>query len=147
MGLNVFGICVFLLFTGFVVGFSMYKSRREETGEEFFLASRGLTWPLIGFSLIAANISTEQFVGMNGQAAGDVGLAGKLASLDRLASLFGEMAFLNKMAITLVVIVLPMFAITVSKPLREPKQMPVKQEFEPLYFTLFSGERNGFAYT
>ena len=85
MGLSVFDISVFVVFIGFVVGFSMYKSRREETGEDFFLAGRGLTWPLIGFSLIAANVSTEQFVGMNGQAAGDVGMA--VASYDWIAAI------------------------------------------------------------
>ena len=34
---------------------------------DFFLAGRGLTWPLIGISIVAANISTEQMVGMAGQ--------------------------------------------------------------------------------
>ena len=39
-------------------------------------AGRGLTRPLIGLSIVAANISTEQFVGgMASQGAGDVGLA------------------------------------------------------------------------
>lgn len=75
MDLNVLDIAVFVGFIAFVVGFSMYKSRREETSEDYFLASRGLIWPLIGFSIVAANISTEQFVGMAGQAAGNVGLA------------------------------------------------------------------------
>ena len=85
MELNLFDISVFLAFIGTVVGFSLFKSRKEETGKDFFLAGRGLTWPLIGFSLIAANISTEQFVGMNGQAAGDVGLA--VASYDWIAAI------------------------------------------------------------
>lgn len=67
-----------VVFAGCIVGvvtFSMYKSRREATSEDYFLASRGLVWPLIGFSIVAANLSTEQFVGMAGQGAGDVGLA------------------------------------------------------------------------
>ncbi len=85
MDLSIFDISVFVVFIGFVVGFSMYKSRRESTGEDFFLAGRSLTWPLIGFSLIAANISTEQFVGMNGAAAGDVGMA--IASYDWIAAI------------------------------------------------------------
>ncbi|UCD48890.1 MAG: solute:sodium symporter family transporter [Phycisphaerales bacterium] len=75
MDLNVFDIGVFLVFIGGVVVFSMFKSRREKTSEDYFLAGRGLTWPLIGLSIIAANISTEQFVGMAGQGAGSVGLA------------------------------------------------------------------------
>lgn len=75
MDLNPFDIGVFLAFIGVVVAFSMFKSRREKTSEDYFLAGRGLTWPLIGLSIVAANISTEQFVGMAGQGAGDVGLA------------------------------------------------------------------------
>lgn len=75
MDLNFFDIGVFLAFIGVVVGFSMAKSRKEETSEDYFLASRGLKWWLIGFSIVAANISTEQFVGMAGQGAGSVGLA------------------------------------------------------------------------
>jgi SSS family solute:Na+ symporter len=75
MELNLFDVGFFLAFIGAVVSFSMYKSRKEKTSEDYFLAGRGLTWWLIGFSIVAANISTEQFVGMAGQGAGDVGLA------------------------------------------------------------------------
>ena len=71
-----------VIFTGFfavVVSLSMWKSRRRkghhEDSRDFFLAGRGLTWPLIGISIVAANISTEQMVGMAGQAAGAPGLA------------------------------------------------------------------------
>ncbi|MDW7980977.1 MAG: sodium/solute symporter [Verrucomicrobiales bacterium] len=71
-----------LLFIGFfvvVVGLSVWKSRRAlgrtEDSAGFFLAGRGLSWPFIGISIVAANISTEQMVGMAGQAAGRVGLA------------------------------------------------------------------------
>jgi len=75
MDLNFFDIGVFLAFIGVVVGFSMFKSRKEKTSEDYFLASRGLKWWLIGISIVAANISTEQFVGMAGQGAGSIGLA------------------------------------------------------------------------
>ncbi len=75
MDLNFFDIGVFLAFIGLVVCFSMFKSRKEKTSEDYFLASRGLRWWLIGISIVAANISTEQFVGMAGQGAGSIGLA------------------------------------------------------------------------
>jgi SSS family solute:Na+ symporter len=75
MGLTILDIATFVAFFAVVVGVSMYKSRREKTSEDFFLASRGLFWPLIGLSLIAANISTEHFVGMAGQGAGIAGMA------------------------------------------------------------------------
>ncbi len=85
MELNLLDVSIFVLFFLIVVGTSMYKSRKEETGEDFFLASRGLIWPIIGISLIAANISSEQFVGISGQSAGNVGLA--IASYEWMAAI------------------------------------------------------------
>ena len=81
-----------VLFVGAVVGviaLGIWKSRDEELeGEEgasdYFLAGRGLTWWLVGFSLIAANISTEQFVGMSGSAADWLGMA--IASYEWMAA-------------------------------------------------------------
>ncbi|MCS7236919.1 MAG: solute:sodium symporter family transporter [Thermoguttaceae bacterium] len=58
-----------ILFAAYVLGvvlFAVFMSRREKTSEDYFLAGRGLTWFLIGVSLIASNISTEHFVGMAG---------------------------------------------------------------------------------
>jgi solute:Na+ symporter, SSS family len=72
---TVFDIGIFIVFILTVVVFSMYKSRLERTSEDYFLAGRSLKWWLIGFSIVAANLSTEQFVGMAGQGAGNVGLA------------------------------------------------------------------------
>jgi len=85
MELGFLDISVFLVFFGVVVGVSMYKSRKEKTSEDFFLASRGLFWPMIGLSLIAANISTEHFVGMAGQGAGIAGMA--IASYEWMAAI------------------------------------------------------------
>ena len=85
MELSFLDISVFLAFFGVVVGVSMYKSRKEKTSEDFFLASRGLFWPMIGLSLIAANISTEHFVGMAGQGAGITGMA--IASYEWMAAI------------------------------------------------------------
>ena len=85
MQLTALDICIFVAFFAIVVGVSMYKSRREKTSEDFFLASRGLFWPMIGLSLIAANISTEHFVGMAGQGAGIAGMA--IASYEWMAAI------------------------------------------------------------
>jgi solute:Na+ symporter, SSS family len=68
-------VATFLGFLAIVVGVSIYASRKEETSEDYFLAGRGLSWWLIGFSLIASNISTEQLVGMAGNAFDSEGLA------------------------------------------------------------------------
>ena len=68
-----FGFIACVLFVGFFK--SRKKAGAEEGAEDYFLAGRGLKWWLIGFSLIAANISAEQFVGMSGQGAGLEGLS------------------------------------------------------------------------
>lgn len=75
MELSIFDVIVFISFFIVVIGVSLFKSRKGKSSEDYFLAGRGLTWWLIGISIIAANISTEQFVGMAGQGAGSVGLA------------------------------------------------------------------------
>jgi len=76
-----------IVFAGFfvlVIAVSMYKSRREKTSEDYFLAGRSLIWPFIGMSMIAANISTEHIVGMSGQGARGIGLA--IASYEWMAA-------------------------------------------------------------
>jgi len=73
-----------------VIAFGIWKARDEISAEDsgasgYFLAGRGLTWWLVGFSLIAANISTEQFVGMSGSAANWLGMA--VASYEWMAAI------------------------------------------------------------
>ena len=78
-------ILIFVAFVVTVVSVGLYKSRSEKGSEDYFLAGRDLKWWLIGFSLIASNISTEQFVGMSGNAASHVGLA--IASYEWMAAI------------------------------------------------------------
>ncbi len=78
--MGIIDIIVFVAFVATVLTVGLWKSKGEETHSEhgasdYFLAGRGLKWWLIGFSLIAANISAEQFVGMSGQGAGLYGLS------------------------------------------------------------------------
>jgi SSS family solute:Na+ symporter len=68
-------IALFAAFYVVVLGFSVWKSRGRKDSAGYFLGRRALPWWLIGISIVAANLSTEQFVGMAGQAAGDVGFA------------------------------------------------------------------------
>ena len=53
-----------------LIALATYVSRtsgnKERTAEDYFLASKSLPWWAIGASLIAANISAEQFIGMSG---------------------------------------------------------------------------------
>lgn len=83
MQFGILDIVAFVAFIAFVIGVSLYASRKEDTGEDYFLAGRNLSWWLIGFSLIASNISTEHFVGMAGQGF-DLGLA--IASYEWMAA-------------------------------------------------------------
>lgn len=81
-------IAVFVGFILAVLAVGLFKGRsdkQQQSTQDFFLAGRGLSWWLIGFSLIAANISTEQFVGMSGNAASHVGLA--IASYEWMAGI------------------------------------------------------------
>jgi len=75
MSLSWLDISIFVIFYAVIVAVSLYKSRHETNSADYFLGGRQLKWWLIGISIVAANISTEQFVGMAGQAAGQVGLA------------------------------------------------------------------------
>ena len=54
-----------------IISLATYVSRNntgsERTAEDYFLAGRTLPWWAIGASLIAANISAEQIIGMSGQ--------------------------------------------------------------------------------
>ncbi|MCL7965462.1 MAG: sodium/solute symporter [marine benthic group bacterium] len=83
--ISTWDILVFVAFVVTVVGVGLYQSRSEKGSEDYFLAGRDLKWWLIGFSLIASNISTEQFVGMSGNAASHVGLA--IASYEWMAAI------------------------------------------------------------
>ena len=42
------------------------KEGKSKSAEDYFLAGKSLPWWAIGASLIAANISAEQFIGMSG---------------------------------------------------------------------------------
>jgi SSS family solute:Na+ symporter len=57
--------CVGIIFLAQYV--SRSQSGAEKTTEDYFLAGRSLPWWAIGASLIAANISAEQIIGMSGQ--------------------------------------------------------------------------------
>ena len=56
--------CLLILFIGLYV--SRDKKGKVKSAEDYFLAGKSLPWWAIGASLIAANISAEQFIGMSG---------------------------------------------------------------------------------
>ena len=69
---------VFAIYAIIILSVGLWVSRskkgKTKSTEDYFLASKSLPWWAIGASLIAANISAEQFIGMSGS-----GFAGGLA--------------------------------------------------------------------
>lgn len=72
LGLETLDYVIFLIY--FVIvssyGYWIYKNKGKQSADskDFFLAEGSLTWWAIGASIIASNISAEQFIGMSGQA-------------------------------------------------------------------------------
>ncbi len=61
---------IFVAYGILILGVGLWVSRdkkgHQKNAEDYFLASKSLPWWAIGASLIAANISAEQFIGMSG---------------------------------------------------------------------------------
>lgn len=61
---------VFIIYFIIVAGYGLYiyyrKKSAVQDSKDYFLAEGSLTWWAIGASLIASNISAEQFIGMSG---------------------------------------------------------------------------------
>lgn len=68
--LHLYDYIVFLIYFLIVslYGIWIYYKKKSRTGDskDYFLAEGSLTWWAIGASLIASNISAEQFIGMSG---------------------------------------------------------------------------------
>lgn len=61
-------ILIAVYFVG-IISFGLLISRKQASGgREFFLAGQQMKWPMIGASLFATNISSQQFVGQAGLA-------------------------------------------------------------------------------
>ncbi|MEN8788742.1 MAG: sodium/sugar symporter [Flavobacteriaceae bacterium] len=79
---------IFIAYACLILGVGLYVSRdkkgHQKNAEDYFLAGKSLPWWAIGASLIAANISAEQFIGMSGSGFA-VGLA--IASYEWMAAI------------------------------------------------------------
>ncbi|MGB7841212.1 MAG: sodium/sugar symporter [Salinimicrobium sp.] len=76
---------VFACYALLIIGIGLWVSRGTgKSSEDYFLASKSLPWWAIGTSLIAANISAEQFIGMSGSGFA-IGLA--IASYEWMAAI------------------------------------------------------------
>jgi solute:Na+ symporter, SSS family len=69
-GLQSLDYIVFIFYFVVVSGYGYWiyqrKKSASESSADYFLAEGSLTWWAIGASLIASNISAEQFIGMSG---------------------------------------------------------------------------------
>ncbi|WP_339658917.1 sodium/sugar symporter [uncultured Polaribacter sp.] len=69
-GFEFWDYAVFIGYAILILGVGLWVSRdkkgHQKNAEDYFLASKSLPWWAIGTSLIAANISAEQFIGMSG---------------------------------------------------------------------------------
>lgn len=88
MQLSTLDIIVFIIYVIIVIGLGNWVSRgkkgKKKTSQDYFLAGNTLPWWAIGASLIASNISAEQFIGMSGSGYA-LGLA--IASYEWMAAL------------------------------------------------------------
>lgn len=55
---------IILFYFAFIIWRGIGYAKKHENAEDYFLASRSLTWPLIGLSLYASNISSSSLIGM-----------------------------------------------------------------------------------
>ena len=64
--LGTLDLAIVVFYLIFVVLLGLYFGARHKGAEDYFLAGRNLTWPLIGFSLFASNMSSNSLVGLTG---------------------------------------------------------------------------------
>ncbi len=64
MHLELVDYVIVAVYFAITISLGLHFSRRWRGSEDYFLAGRSLTWPIIGLSLFATNISTEHFVGL-----------------------------------------------------------------------------------
>lgn len=87
-GFHFWDYFIFVAYAILILGVGLWVSRdkdgHQKNAEDYFLASKSLPWWAIGTSLIAANISAEQFIGMSGSGFA-LGLA--IASYEWMAAL------------------------------------------------------------
>jgi len=86
--LDLWDYIVFIVYAVTILSIGLWVSRgkkgHQRNAEDYFLAGKTLPWWAIGASLIAANISAEQFIGMSGSGFA-IGLA--IASYEWMAAL------------------------------------------------------------
>ncbi|MBW3468122.1 sodium:solute symporter [Arthrospiribacter ruber] len=70
MNLELIGYLDLVIIIIYLIGmifYGLYHAKRENS-EDYFLAGRSMTWPVVGISLFAANISSTTLIGLAGDA-------------------------------------------------------------------------------
>nr|MDE5986885.1 sodium/solute symporter [Prevotella sp.] len=124
---------VFAAYIILLVGLGIFLSRgkkgEEKSSADYFLAGNTLTWWAVGASLIAANISAEQFIGMSGSAFAS-GIAQAAYELMAAATLLVVGKFLLPLMIEKKIFTIPQF-------LRERYNWGVGLAFSLLWLFLY----------
>ncbi len=124
---------VFAAYIVLLVGLGIFLSRgkkgEEKSSTDYFLAGNTLTWWAVGASLIAANISAEQFIGMSGSAFAS-GIAQAAYELMAAATLLVVGKFLLPLMIEKKIFTIPQF-------LRERYNWGVGLAFSILWLFLY----------
>ncbi len=61
--LSYIDIGIMVMYGVLIIGYGLYHAKRDSS-EEYFLAGRDMTWPIVGIALFAANISSSTLVGL-----------------------------------------------------------------------------------
>ncbi len=61
--LSAIDIGIMIAYAVLIIAYGLYHAKRKSS-EEYFLAGRNMTWPIVGISLFAANISSSTLVGL-----------------------------------------------------------------------------------
>ncbi|MBE0475674.1 MAG: sodium/solute symporter [Coriobacteriia bacterium] len=64
--LTAIDLVIAVAYVGVIIGIGLWVGRGKENSEGYFLAGRGMIWPLVGFSLMAANFSGTHYIGLAG---------------------------------------------------------------------------------
>ncbi len=132
-GFETIDYIVFAAYIVLLVGLGMFLSRskkgEEKSSTDYFLAGNTLTWWAVGASLIAANISAEQFIGMSGSAFAS-GIAQAAYELMAAATLLVVGKFLLPLMIEKKIFTIPQF-------LRERYNWGVGLAFSLLWLFLY----------
>ncbi len=132
-GFEMIDYIVFAAYIVILVGMGIFLSRgkkgEEKSSSDYFLAGNTLTWWAVGASLIAANISAEQFIGMSGSAFAS-GIAQAAYELMAAATLLVVGKFLLPLMIEKKIFTIPQF-------LRERYNWGVGLAFSLLWLFLY----------